>query len=56
MLNSRYNGKIYTFLMNGQTGKITGTLPVCGKQTAKWFAMICAGVTVAATLLQFLLV
>lgn len=56
MLNTNYKGKIYTFLMNGQTGKIAGSLPVCGTQTAKWFAMICAGVTVAATLLQFLLV
>lgn len=55
MLNSRYNGKTYTFLMNGQTGKITGSLPICGKQTAKWFAGICGGVTLAATLLQFLL-
>ena len=55
MLNSQYNGKTYTFLMNGQTGKMTGTLPICRKQTAKWFAGICAGVTIAATLFQFLL-
>ena len=53
MLNTNYRGKIYTFMMNGQTGKITGSLPVCWIQTAKWFAGICAGVTLAATLFQF---
>lgn len=56
MLNTNYRGKIYTFLMNGQTGKMTGTLPVCPKRTAAWFAGIWAGVTVVLTLLQFLLV
>jgi DNA-directed RNA polymerase subunit RPC12/RpoP len=56
MLNSNYKGKIYTFLMNGQTGKIAGSLPVCPRQSAKWFAGICAGVTAAATLVQLLLV
>ena len=56
MLNTNYRGKIYTFLMNGQTGKITGTLPVCPSQSFKWFAGICAGVTAAATLVQMLMV
>lgn len=56
MLNSHYKGKTYTFLMNGQTGKMTGTLPVCRKQTAKWFFGICGGVTLVGTLLQFLLI
>ena len=56
MLNTNYRGKIYTFLMNGQTGKMTGSLPVCRTQTLKWFSGICAAVTVVATLLQFLLV
>lgn len=55
MLNSKYNGKIYTFAMNGQTGKITGTLPVCPKRTALWFGCICGGVTLLATLLQMML-
>lgn len=55
MLNTRYKDKIYTFAMNGQTGKITGTFPCCPKRTAAWFAGICAGVTVLATLAQMLL-
>lgn len=56
MLNTNYRGKIYTFMMNGQTGKMTGTLPVCRKQTVLWFVKICAAVTAVATALQFLLV
>lgn len=28
MLNTKWNGKIYTFAMNGQTGKVVGDLPV----------------------------
>ena len=55
MLNTKFNGKIYTFAMNGQTGKITGSFPVCPRRTGLWFAGICAGVTAAAHLLQMLL-
>jgi len=55
MLNTKYNGKIYTFAMNGQTGKMTGSFPVCPKRTAGWFAGICSGVTLLAHLLQMLL-
>lgn len=54
MLNTKYNGKIYTFAMNGQTGRMTGAFPVCPKRTAAWFAGICAGVTLLATLVQML--
>jgi hypothetical protein len=55
MLNSKYNGKIYTFAMNGQTGKMTGSFPVCPKRSAAWFAGICAGATAVVHLLQMLL-
>lgn len=55
MLNTKYNGKIYTFAMNGQTGKMTGSLPVCRKQAAAWFLKICAGVTLLVHLLQMML-
>ena len=54
MLNTKYQDKIYTFAMNGQTGKMTGAFPVCPKRTAAWFAGICASVTVLATLLQMM--
>lgn len=56
ILNTNYNGKIYTFAMNGQSGKMTGTFPICPKRTAGWFAGICAGVTLLAYAAQFLLI
>ena len=55
MLNTKYNGKIYTFAMNGQTGKITGSLPICRKRSIAWFAGICAGATLLAYLFQLML-
>lgn len=54
ILNTKFNGKLYTFAMNGQTGKMTGSFPACPKRTAMWFAGICAGTTVLAHLLQML--
>lgn len=55
MLNTKYNGKIYTFAMNGQTGKMTGSLPVCRKRAIAWFSGICAGITVLVHLFQMML-
>lgn len=55
MLNTKYNGKIYTFAMNGQTGKITGSLPVCRQKSLMWFSGITAAVTALAYGLQWLL-
>lgn len=54
MLHTRYKDKTYVFAMNGQTGKMTGTFPICPKRTAAWFAGVWAGVTALVTLLQFL--
>lgn len=55
VLNTRYNDKVYTFMMNGQTGKMTGTLPACRKRTISWFAGICACVTLISYGVQLLL-
>lgn len=55
MLNTRYQDKLYTFAMNGQTGKMTGAFPICPKRTAIWFAGIFAGVTALCSLLQMLI-
>lgn len=55
ILNTRYKDKLYTFAMNGQTGKMTGSLPISSKRTALWFAGITAGVTILATLAQLIL-
>ncbi len=55
VLNTRYKGKLYTFAMNGQTGKMTGQLPICPKRTAAWFAGVCAAATALAWLVQSLI-
>lgn len=55
MLNTRYKDKIYTFAMNGQTGKMIGKLPVCGKQSLKWFAIIAAIGTLVSQLVLYAL-
>lgn len=52
MLYTKYNDKTYLFAMNGQTGKMTGTFPICKIQSFKWFAGICAAVTVIASVIS----
>ncbi len=54
LLNTRYKDKTYTFAMNGQTGKMTGQLPVCPKRALAWFAGVCAGATALAWVIQAL--
>ena len=53
-LHTKYRDGDYLFAMNGQTGKMTGTFPVCPKRSAAWFAGICAGVTALVSLIQWL--
>lgn len=54
MLHTKYKDKTYVFAMNGQTGKMTGTFPICPKRSMAWFAGICAGVTALVSLLTML--
>ena len=54
MLNTRYRGKLYTFAMNGQTGRMTGSFPICPRKSAFWFGGICAGVTILSALIQII--
>lgn len=42
LLNYRYLGKNYAFTMNGQTGKVVGSLPISRGKMAGWFAAIAA--------------
>ncbi len=55
MLTSLYKGKRYTFAMNGQSGKLSGTLPICMKRSLLWFGGITAAVTAIGTLIGMLL-
>lgn len=54
MLNTNFRGKVYTFAMNGQTGKITGELPICPKRASAMFAAIFAGVTVLSSIARLI--
>lgn len=58
VLNTKYEGKIYPFCMNGQTGKFVGQLPVDKAKWWKWFLGIsgaCMAVAGAiASLVMFL--
>ena len=42
MLHTKWNGKDFCFAMNGETGKMTGNLPVSPGRAAAWFAGIMA--------------
>jgi hypothetical protein len=50
LLNTTWNGKKYTFAMNGQTGKFVGDLPADKQQGTRWFAFI-GGIAAVVTLL-----
>jgi DNA-directed RNA polymerase subunit RPC12/RpoP len=55
MLHTKYQDKTYVFAMNGQTGKMTGSFPICPKRSAAWFSGICAAVTAIAMAVQLLM-
>ena len=55
MLNTKYRGKTYTFAMNGQTGKITGSLPICPKKSAGWFFGTWAAASAVIMLIMMIL-
>ena len=55
ILNTKYGGKTYTFAMNGQTGKMTGSFPACPRKTAAWFCGIWAAATAIVSLIQLAL-
>ena len=55
LLNTKWEGKTYTFAMNGQTGKMAGDLPVDKARCRKWFWGLTAAVGAAAFALSYLL-
>ena len=54
MLNVKYNDKIYTLAMNGQTGKFIGNVPISKKKVVRYWLMIFAITTVITMLLNLL--
>lgn len=55
LMNTKWNGKTYTFAMNGQTGKFVGDLPMDRGLYNKWLFGITAAVGAAAFVLSYLL-
>ncbi len=55
MCSTKYKDKVYTFAMNGQTGKMTGDLPISYGRAGAWFAGIFAAVTLLTALGQLVL-
>ncbi|MBQ3150900.1 MAG: hypothetical protein IJB86_06610 [Clostridia bacterium] len=53
LLNTKYNDKMYTFAMNGQTGKLVGELPVDKKKRNRLFFGIAAAIAAVGQLLVF---
>ncbi len=51
MLSTKFEGKVYSFAMNGQTGQVAGSLPVDKGEYRKQFAL---GALVAAVILAAL--
>lgn len=55
MLSTKWNDQIYTFAMNGQTGKFVGDLPMDKGAYWKWFGILAAVGGVAGFALSFLI-
>ncbi len=55
LLNCHYNGKLYRFAVNGQTGKVVGELPISKLKSFLYFIGSFAGGFAAAFLIALLL-
>ncbi len=54
ILNTQWNGKKFTFALNGQTGKVAGDLPMDKGAFRRWLFGMTAGVTAAVFALTYL--
>lgn len=55
LLNTTWQGKRYTFAMNGQTGKMVGDLPMDKGAFWRWFIGLLGGVSAAVFALSWLI-
>ena len=55
LLNTSWEGKKYTFAMNGQTGKLVGDLPLDKSKYKKWFASLAVGIGAAVMAASYLI-
>ena len=56
LLNVRWEGEIYLFAINGQTGKVCGRLPASKKKAMAFFAKLAVPLSIAGAALAFILV
>lgn len=54
LLNTKYNDKIYTFALNGQTGKMVGNIPICKKKLIKKSLIVAIATAIITTIILFL--
>jgi len=54
MLTTKWNGKLFTFAMNGQTGKLIGDLPISQGRFMAWLFGIAAPISAVMLLINFL--
>ncbi len=55
VLSYKHKDKNYIYALNGQTGKVYGELPVCGKKLAALFAGVAAGASALLMLMGVIL-
>lgn len=55
ILNTRYRGELHTFMVNGQTGKLVGKLPVDPGRCAGMFFGIFLGISLFSSLMLYFL-
>jgi len=55
LLNTQWEGKQYTFAMNGQTGKFVGDLPMDKSAYAKWLFGLTGAIGAAGMAISFLM-
>lgn len=55
LLSSTYKGKVYSFAMNGQTGKFVGQLPIDKGRAFGFFSAITVGLAVIFSAVSILI-
>ncbi len=55
LLNTTWNGKQYTFAMNGQTGKFVGNLPVDNATYGKWLLGLTGAISAVVFAVSYLM-
>lgn len=53
LLNVKYKDKLYTFAMNGQTGKMIGDIPVDKGKAFIWWISVFIGVMIIFVIVYF---